>query len=270
MSKKREEISNTFTSEQLEEINEYVASASNEELVELIYDALNLYPDFERKQIEKKLEDFLLLTKSRLQLTERYKCLIKCLENWKKYETACTLYSDACKIRKIYNDIKQKQQKAGNNYSTYKLLEDISKKLITNPIMRDDETKRRCLIPEENLGAIKRPDTPEVYYSSIDQIPVMDMTLKEVFSKIEYDNLVSFLSVLLQYLGLEGKDNKAYAKICLFLGKYTAFSNHKKNPGSWSSTLMTHEELMSDCNKLLKEIEEVKKKCEIIENSYSK
>lgn len=269
MSRKKKEILSPFTHEQLEQINEYVKNASNEELVELIYEALSLYPSPEKEDIEKALKKFIFHMKKRCQLEEKYKKALACRDAWSEYRTSCELYLYACKVRHAYAIFKTGQEKTGSSASYDKFLDYESGKKNSVIDGYSDATARRCLLSETASKAIKRPEPPDVHYSSLDEVATVDYSDKEVFSRMEGNNLKYLLGVLLQYLEEEGNENAAPAIIKMALGKYMAYSSHKKDAGLFSAKIKTHEELISACENLFREIKALQEECSALSALFS-
>ena len=184
MSRKKKEAPSSFTKEQLDQINSYVETASNSELVELIYEALNLYPTPERKNIEKTFKDFFFHMKKRYQLEEKYQKTLACRDAWSEYRTSCELYLYACKVRHAYALFKAEQAKTGSSASYDKFLDFESDKKRSVISSYAEETARRCLLSETASSGIKRPEPPTLHYASLDEITATDFSAKEVFSRM--------------------------------------------------------------------------------------
>lgn len=268
MGRKKKEAPSSFTKEQLEQINEYVKTASNSELVELIYEALNLYPTPEKENIENILKDFFFHMKERYQLEETYQKTLACRDAWSEYRTSCELYLYACKVRHAYALFKNEQEKAGSSASYDKFLDFESSRKNSVICGYAEETVRRCLISETASSGIKHPDPPAVYYASLDEITAADISDKEVFSRMETYNLKYLLGILLQYLETEGNENAAPAIIKMALGKYMAYGSHKKDAGLFSAKMKTHAEFVSACENLFCEIKSIREECETIAKSF--
>ncbi len=270
MGRKKKEISSSFTKEQRDQINEYVKTASNFKLVELIYEALNLYPTPERENIEKTFKNFLFHMKKRYQLEEKYRKMLACRDAWSEYRTSCELYLYACKVRHAYAIFKTGQEKTGSSASYDKFLDYESGKKNSVISGYTVETARRCLISETAPSGIKRPEPPDVHYSSLDEVATVDYSDKEVFSRMEGNNLKYLLGVLLQYLEEEGNENAAPAIIKMALGKYMAYGkSHKKEAGRFSANVKTHEESASACENLFREIETLQEECSALSALFS-
>lgn len=268
MSRKKKEAPSSFTKEQWDQINEYVKTASNSELVGLIYDALNLYPTPERENIEKTFKDFFFYMKKRYQLEEKYQKILACRDAWSEYRTSCELYLYACKVRHAYALFKAEQERAGGSASYDKFLDYESRKKDSVIVGYAEGTARRCLISETESSGIKRPEPPTAHYASLDEITATEISDKEVFSRMEEYNLKHLLGVLLQCLETEGNENAAPAIIKMALGKYMAYGSHKKDAGLFSAKIKTHEELKSASERLFSEIKSLQEECETISKSF--
>lgn len=269
MGRKKKEAPSSFTKEQWDQINEYVKTASNSELVKLIYEALNLYPVPEKQSIEKAINQFVIENRNRLQMQERYQELKKNVLSWSEYQTACDTYAFAVKLRKEYEEFKPIAKR-----NRWRISSNVF--LAHAPLKKDSVIKNQnrnfleqCLYSENSKRGIKKPIEPASYYFTLEDINVSNYTAEELLEKLGTDNLKYLLGVLLQYMDYSGNDNAAPIIISMAFKKYEAFTNHhgRGKVGYFSNLMYTYKDLKKLCLDLLDQTHEIRKYCVNLKNS---
>lgn len=266
----------SYTEEENKAIHEYLEHATAESLAQSIQDFCEAYPGEVRERLLENLNQLRKELLQRLDMEKRYKKLLECRKQWKKYQYDLKRYLDAKKIRKSYQEYKEDTQKNTYGLGLFESFLDTHKELSEGYC---DDTIRKMLITEKKGSGMKKPKCPKTYYCSIKEILINDETNKEIEGDIleilGKEELKKILTMLLSFTDYEGTENPADV-ILLFLTRKYSHTTHKKkiNIKEQSlhnfSSIMSFSEANQNCNALLEELRILKVKTEELEEELKK
>lgn len=260
MSKDIPVYSKSYSPEENQKLHEYIESASNKDLVELIFKLSDLYPDDECQQIIRVLTDFSKEIIQRCQMDERYEKLEGCISEWSKYFTALNTKA----IQKAYTDYKalaqhKKELKATvDGFLGYKAKE-------LKPYDFERGTIQQLLSPKM-YKEMEKLSVPEIRYYTLEEIPVREYTIGEGLEQLDRNNLNYILRGLLQYVDSPDEKNIPVAALTMLTRKYSASRSHKKgtlkSQALFSTPTYTYKELSDKCKVLLGQLISIIKSCD--------
>lgn len=256
-----------YTEEENRILHEYIMNASDAELVDLIDEACALYAEENRIALKEALNDFSKEIQARDEMKQRYDILLKCKEDWRIYSNLLGKYEDVLDIRQkyiYYNETYRKDKRRSFN-DFMKYYEEYFIKLSDDRSGDKSDFIRRCTFSEESKNGIKKPEQPETYYDSLEDVPVeQKLDHNGSLEKLGTENLQYLLYRIVASLGYPKKEESASVLIRFLTRKYSTYDHKKTDMAAFFSTnLLDHTSLKEQCLEHLKDIKHFQKKAEI-------
>lgn len=255
----------SYTEEENRILHEYIMSASDAELVNLIDEACALYAEENKIAVKKALDDFAMEIQARAAMKQKYDILCRCRDEWKKYIHQMEDYIDAVRIREKYSLYKEKHENGEktsfNDFYCYYKDE-------TGFAGHTYEFVRICTFSEESKNGIKKPEQPEDSYDSLEDIPIENrLDFNGSLEKLGTENLRCLLSRITASFG-DSRNERATDAYIRFMTRKYSFGSHKKKTSVplFSSVIPDYLSLRKSCSEVLAEIGELKADAQGIEN----
>ncbi|WP_195243087.1 helix-turn-helix domain-containing protein [Sellimonas intestinalis] len=242
-----------YTEEENLQLHEQIKNATDEELIEWIMHLLDMYPSKEKARSESALNQLIKEITDRYTIKRKYDLLVNCRDEWKAYVNSLADYELAEFFRKKYNAYKR----TGTKICKDELCLDSFLRYADNDVRSKGvsvEFVRRSLFNENSSQGIKKKPQPEIFYFSLDDVTVEQMSSTEALKKLGKKSLVKLLIILLQNADATGNDNNADLHIMFLTRKY-ARQSHKKEDSSFKTMIQDYNQLRDNCLQLLKEIQ---------------
>lgn len=243
-----------YTEEDNKAIQEYLDQATPESLIESIQELCQLYPEQDREKVLNAIDNFAQRVANRNVLFQRYQKLLDCRDAWTKYRNDLEIYPKIEEIRKTYEKYKNSDGELTNG-----LFESFMQQYWNTVCAGfSDSTVKKFLVSKEKATGIKSPCQPQIFYCTIEEIPITSMTKEEALESLGEENLKSLLLMLLKYADSPEGENPAPLLLSFLNVRYSR-ENHHNNPQSdFTSTLPEDTELYQRCRKILKELRNLK------------
>lgn len=253
----------SYTEEENKEIETFLKSATDQDLVEGIQYLCGLFSGEEKKRLDKAMNQLILEISERNMLKQKYDLLMACRNEWEMYCQSLYDYQKAVDIRERYRRYKADGKKIDKEEllldSFIRSLEEERNKLgVTDTFIR------RCTFREDSSRGIRKGKKPTVFFSSLQEVKVDEVGQVEALKVLGVENLKELLIVLLQNVDETGNENNADI-ITMFLTRKYARVSHKKNKASFTTTVPDYNTLLESCLKLLEDIKKYKKEAESYE-----
>lgn len=239
----------SYSEEENKQIHEYLQTATDSELVRSIFDICNLYPESTRQYVTDAIQNFIHEIRDRDMMKQKYDALLKCKEAWRKYCNDLYRYEEVKEIRHLYENYKDEKKECKEaNFLAY-----LDNK---HPSKYNVDFIRKCTFSEESKNGIKKPEQPNIKYTSLDSVIVSEQTPEEYLQTLGTENLKQLFELLLYYI--DEAENPVNAFI-LFLTRKYSYESHKSNRPAFSSSTPDYLTLRQQCEDLLDEIQSLVK-----------
>lgn len=255
----------SYTEEENKAVHEYLEHATAESLAQSIQVFCEAYPGEVRERLLENLNQLRKELSQRLDMEKRYKELVRCKDMWLQYRNALEMYPTVVKIREAYDTYKQSPGKRLYGVTMREAF--FAKYKDTVCAGYSEETVRKMLLSEKSARGIKRPQRPETFYRSVEEISIESEINKEeegdILESLGREELKYILTMLLSYADYEGTENPADVILLFLTRKYSHTAHMKKKSDSEQhfpqfSATNTFLEAVEKCNKLLEELKELK------------
>lgn len=265
----------SYTEEENRAVYEYLENSTKKDLVHSVYQICHLYQPDEQEKILTALRQFCRKLAKQKEMQERYKKLLKCVEDWEKYADALQNYRDAVEIKKYYARFKKNFSSKGQDISILemfieeysieddclvkgkspqfvKLMRRKSKEFIRRAVINKKQEKEE---EKETYEDEKKPKKPKYTYLSFAEIPVEPISEENSLQLLGSKNLKYLCWLLLS--SIDDIDNNNVVTVILsFLEQkyFTAINSHKTNLALFSSKTKNSYEIEKDCQELFRQM----------------
>lgn len=255
----------SYTGEENRILHEYIMSASDAELVNLINEACALYAEENKTAVKEALNDFAREIQARDEMKQKYDILCRCRDEWKRYIRKMEDYNDAVLIRDQYRLYKEKHENGEKtSFNDFYIYHDEGPGFAGHTY----EFIRSCTFSKKSKNRIKKPEQPDESYDSLEDIPVENRSdFNGSLEELGTENLRCLLSRIVASFG-NLRNERAVDAYIRFMTRRYSFANHKKKASVplFSSVIPDHLSLYEKCSELLAEIEGLKADAQDIQN----
>ncbi len=266
MMKEMNSMHPSYTDEENKMVYDYIAGASEKELVAMVNKLIELYTE-DVPSINEVFMQFEKELRVRDDLFQQKKALKKCIDDWNKYYSALFHKRNANVVRKKYLYFKE------NEYPAIKQKDDLG---VFMSFIREygssnnkgrnvpemyycDRIIRLYILNPEAKNAFKVPSKPKVIYHSLQDVPKKTKCREELFESIGKTTLQYIVTHMLYNLG--SPEALKIPIIIRFKIRTYANQSKKKNVSPFTTNMPSIFELIEENQKLFKRICEKEKEC---------
>ena len=212
--------------------------------------------------IDEAFRNFEKEIQERYLLKEKRKELIKCRDEWLKYQTALLNYRDALIIREKYHSFKKTYR---GKTPFRRFMTECQEKYFPG---RCEDFVHDAIASDGTNSYIGKPQEPRIYYYSADEIEAGPENNDEIpknndesLACVGKDSLIYLIMLLLSHIETP-KENGIPAAILFLSRRYAARSRKGKGEMPLFTTeLLSYNELQKDIKRLLEEMKSIKQEC---------
>lgn len=244
----------SYSDEENMSVYNFLQTASGDELVDAVRGLQEMYaervPDIDGafRNFEKEIQE-------RLLLSEKRKELIKCRDEWLKYQTALFNYRDALIIREKYLTFKKTYR---GKTPFRRFMTECREKYFPG---RCEDFVHDAIASDGTNSYIGKPQEPGIYYHSADEIEASPKNNDKSLADVGEDSLRYLIMLLLSHI--ETPKENGIPAVILFLSRRYAARSHKGKGEMplFTTEMLSYNELQKDIKRLLEEIKSIKQEC---------